>query len=264
MLIVGERINASRKSIAKAIERRDTSFIQKEAKIQDEAGADYIDLNAALYEDQEAEYFRWIVEAVQNVTEKPLSIDSADPATIKSVISLVKKAPIINSTTLEPSRLDRILPLVKEYGAKVIGLCQSEKVIPKTLSEKMELADQLVQKLLQSNIPLGDLYIDPLIFPLAADTSSAQVALEAIEMIMKVFPDVHTICGLSNVSHGLPQRKLVNRTYLTAAVSHGLDAVILDPTDKELYSSLKASIMVAGRDEFCTEYIKAFREGRLV
>ena len=126
----------------------------------------------------------------------------------------------------------------------------------------MEMAGQLVEKVKAAGIPLDDLYIDPLVYPLATNDQSALATLNAIEQIMKQFPGVHTTCGLTNVSYGLPNRKLVNRTFLVAAIARGLDSAILDPTDKQLFGALKAALMIASRDEFCMQYITGFREGR--
>ncbi|MGP0043599.1 MAG: methyltetrahydrofolate cobalamin methyltransferase, partial [Syntrophobacteraceae bacterium] len=111
--------------------------------------------------------------------------------------------------------------------------------------------------------PADYLYIDPLVYPLATDTTSAMATLEAIALIMKEFPGVHTVCGLTNISYGLPNRLLVNRTFLTSAIVRGLDAAIMDPTDKQLYASLRAAVAIAGNDEFCMEFVHAFRAGRL-
>jgi 5-methyltetrahydrofolate--homocysteine methyltransferase len=170
---------------------------------------------------------------------------------------------MINSITLEPARLEGILPLVIEHGAKVIGLCQSEESMAETADDKVKLAGQLIEKATQAGVALDDLYIDPLVYPLSTNPQSASATLEAVSRIMKEFPGVHTTCGLTNVSHGLPSRKLVNRTFLVAAVVHGLDSAIMDPTDKQLYGTFKAAVTVAGRDEYCMEYITAFRQGRL-
>jgi 5-methyltetrahydrofolate--homocysteine methyltransferase len=262
MLIIGERINASRKAIAEAIASRNVTLIQNEAKVQATAGADYIDINAGTFVGEEAEHLQWLIETVQEVVEIPLCIDSPDPAVIKAVLPLVKKTPMINSITLEPSRLEGILPLVVEYKAKVIGLCQSEDVVAGTAVEKILMAGQLVEKVEAAGIPLHNLFIDPLVYPLATNHESALTTLDAIDQIMTEFIGVHTTCGLTNVSHGLPARKLVNRTFLVAAILRGLDSAILDPTDKELYGALKAALAISGKDEFCMEYIKGFREGR--
>jgi 5-methyltetrahydrofolate--homocysteine methyltransferase len=263
MIIIAERINASRKYIAQAIATRNAPFIQNEAKAQAQAGADYIDVNAGTFVGEEAQHLGWIIDVVQEVTDLPLCIDSPDPKVIAEVLPRVKRPPMINSITLEPARLEGILPLVLEAGAKVIALCQSQDSMAETADEKVRMAERLVEISTRAGIPLEDIYIDPLVYPLATNTRSALETLEAIERIMKEFPGVHTVCGLTNVSHGLPARKLVNRTFLVAAITRGLDSAILDPTDKDLYAALKAVLMVMGKDEFCMNFITSYREGRL-
>ena len=263
MIIVGEKINSTRKPIAEAIAARDKEHIQKEANAQSEAGADYIDVNAAAFMEKEAECLHWVIETVQEATETPLCLDSPDPAVIKKVIPLAKKPPMINSINLEPSRLEALLPLIRDYSATVIGLCQTKEQMGKTVQEKVEIAGRLVEKITAAGISINSLYIDPLVFPVGTDTKSVSATLDAIEIIMKQFNGVHTICGLTNVSHGLPQRKLINRTLLAAAIARGLDAAILDPTDRQLVSVMRAALMLMGKDEFCMEYIKAFRKGQL-
>jgi len=263
MLIVAERINSSRKSVAQAMEVQDKGFIQNEARIQVEAGADYIDVNAGSFIGEETELLKWVVEVVQETTDVPLCIDSPDPEVIKAVLPLLHRPPMVNSITMEPVRLEGILPLVAEQKARVIGLCQSEDTLAETVDDKVRLAFRLVEEVSKAGIPLDDLYIDPLVYPISSNPLSALAVLEAIELIMKEFPGVHTICGLTNVSYGLPSRKLINRTFLVAAITKGLDAVIMDPTDKELFGALKAALAVVSKDEYCMEYIAAFRDGRL-
>jgi cobalamin-dependent methionine synthase I len=263
MLIIAERINASRKTIAQAISAADRAFIQGEAKAQAEAGAHYIDVNAGTFVGEEAEKLKWIVDAVQEVTDLPLSIDSPDPEVIRAILPLVKKPPVINSITLEPSRIEGILPLVTEYRTKVIALCQAENEMAETADDKVRLAGRLVEKLTGAGVSIDDIYIDPLVYPLSTNPQSAGATLEAIRGIMGKFPGVHTVCGLTNVSYGLPARKLINRAFLAAAITMGLDAAIIDPTDKQLFAMLKAVTMVAGKDDFCMDYICAFREGRV-
>jgi len=263
MLIIGERLNSSRNSIEKAIRSRDVGFIQAEAEAQAQAGAHYLDVNAGVFVGEEAECLKWLVIAVQGVTDLPLCIDSPDPEVVKSVLPLVGKTPMINSITLEPSRLEGLIPLVKDHGTKVIGLCQSEDRMAETADQKTEMAGRLAEKVAAAGIPLDHLYIDPLVYPLGADYKSAQATLDAIDRIMAEFPGVHTTCGLTNVSHGLPNRRLINRTFLIMAMTRGLDSAILDPCDRQLYGSLKAATVLAGQDDFCMEYVTAFREGRL-
>ena len=263
MMIVAERINSSRKSVAQAMEVQDKGFIQNEARIQVEAGADYIDVNAGSFIGEETELLKWVVEVVQETTDVPLCIDSPDPEVIKAVLPLLHRPPMVNSITMEPVRLEGILPLVAEQKAKVIGLCQSEDTLAETVDDKVRLAGLLVEEVSKAGISLDDLYIDPLVYPISSNPVSALAVLEAIERIMKEFPGVHTICGLTNVSYGLPSRKLINRTFLVAAITKGLDAVIMDPTDNALFGALKAALAVVSKDEYCMEYIAAFRDGRL-
>ncbi|MFO7600048.1 MAG: methyltetrahydrofolate cobalamin methyltransferase, partial [Candidatus Desulfacyla sp.] len=144
-----------------------------------------------------------------------------------------------------------------------IGLCQSEDAIADSVEAKMEMADKLVDVVTAEGISKEDLYIDALVYPLATNSLSAAATLEAIGNIMKTFHGVHTTCGLTNVSYGLPNRKLLNRTFLIAALSVGMDSAIMDPTDKGLYSSLKTMLTIMGKDDFCLEYLTAYRNGRL-
>lgn len=263
MLIIGERINASRKTISQAISSLNEDLIKKEVRAQAVAGADYIEVNAGTFLSEEVNVLSWLIEVVQDVTDLPLCIDSPDPKVIKSVLPLLKTPAIINSITLETTRLEGILPLVKDYEAKVIALCQSGDRLAETTDAKVEMADILVNEVTEAGISLEDLYIDPLVYPLSTNSGSALAALDAIHHIMKQFPGVHTICGLSNISHGLPNRSLINRTFLAAAMARGLDSAIMDPTDKQIYGTLKAAHMIVGKDDFCMQFINDFREGKL-
>lgn len=262
MLVIAERINSSRKYIRQAIKEENVEFIQNEAIAQAQAGADFIDVNAGTFVGQEKERLKWVIEVVQSATDIPLCIDSPDPHVIKEALPLVKTTPMINSINLEPDRLKAILPLVVEHRTKVIALCQSEDEMAETEDTKVKMAHALVEKMTAAGGNLDDLYIDPLVYPVSTNTNSALASVKAIERIMKEFPGVHTTCGLTNVSFGLPQRKLINRSFLVAAVTHGLDSAILDPTDKQLYGALKASLVLSGKDEFCMAYVSDFRNGR--
>jgi 5-methyltetrahydrofolate--homocysteine methyltransferase len=262
MLIVAERINASRKSIRAALEAMDAAAIQQEARAQDEAGAHYIDVNGGTFPGREAELLAWLVDTVQQVTDKPLCLDSPDATALAAALPRVRtRPPMINSINLERERYERILPLALEHRAKIVALCQGEGVPAATASQKVALATELVERLSRAGIPLDDIYVDPLVFPLGTDSASAQATIDAIGEIMLRFPGVHTICGLTNVSHGLPARKLINRTFLVGAMGRGMDAAIVDPTDPQLVSALYAARAVFGRDEYCMGLIEAFREG---
>lgn len=264
MLIVGERINASRKAIRAALEQLDAEAIRREARLQAEAGAHYIDVNGGTFPGREPELLAWLVEVVQSVTDRPLCLDSTDPDALAAALQKIGiHPPMINSITLETDRFARMLPLVREHGAKVVALCQGEGGLADTVQRKVDAASRLVERLVRGGIALGDIYVDPLVFPVATDSGAGSVAIAAIGEIMRGFPGVHTICGLTNVSHGLPARKLLNRSFLVAAMSAGLDAAILDPLDRELMASLLATSALLGHDEYCTELLRAYRAGRL-
>ena len=264
MLIVGERINASRKAIRAALEAMDAAAIQQEARTQDAAGARYIDVNGGTFPGREPELLAWLVDTVQAATDKPLCLDSSDPAALAAALPRVKtRLPMINSINLERDRFERVLALALEHRAKLIALCQGEGVPAASAEQKVALAAELVERLTRAGIALDDIYVDPLVFPLGTDSQSAQATIDAIGEIMRRYPGVHTICGLTNVSHGLPARKLINRTFLVAAMSRGMDAAIVDPTDAELVSAVYAARAVFGRDDYCMALIEAFQEGRV-
>ena len=264
MLIVAERINASRKAIRSALERLDAAVIQTEARDQTTAGAKYIDVNGGTFPGREPELLSWLVEVAQEATSLPLCLDSSDPLALAAALPKVKQSPpMINSISLEGARFTDVLALARDYKAKLIALCQGEGHPATTTEAKAGLASQLIDRLTDGGIALDDIYVDPLVFPIATDPHSAAATLKAIGEIMQRYPGVHTICGLTNVSHGLPARKLMNRTFLVAAISHGLDAVIADPTDPALMAAILAGEALIGRDEYCMDFIEGFQIGKL-
>jgi 5-methyltetrahydrofolate--homocysteine methyltransferase len=264
MLIVAERVNASRKAIRAALEKLDAAAIANEVRIQVDAGAHYIDVNGGTFPGREAELLCWLVDIAQGQTQLPLCLDSPDAEALAAALPRIKGArPMINSINLEPERFDKILPLARKYQAKLIALAQGEGVPAAGAAEKVELATRLVEQLLKGGMLLDDIYVDPLVFPVGTDSNSALATVTAMREIMARFPGVHTICGLTNVSHGLPARKLVNRTFLAGAIANGMDAAIVDPTDAQLMATLFAAEAVFGRDEYCVNFIDAFQAGKL-
>lgn len=263
MIIIGERINSTRKAIARAIEERDVAFLQKEALVQAEAGADYIDVNAGTFIEKEVDYLEWLVQKVQAVTDKPLCIDSPNSKALISALRAHKGKPIINSITAQKEIYEPILRLVKEYKCGIMALCQDDSGIPKTTEGKVEIASRLVEGLTAQGIPLEDIYVDTLVQPIAVDSSSVVVVLDAIEQIEDKYPGVHTSCGLSNVSFGLPDRSLLNQAFLLMAMAKGLDAAILDPCDHRLMAGIIAANPLLGKDKYCMDYLNAFRAKKL-
>ncbi len=263
MILVGEMINTSRRNIAEAVEKRDAEFIGKVARDQAETGAHYIDVNAGTYVDEEVDCLCWLVETVQSEVNLPLCLDSPNPKALSEAIKRHKGEPMINSISLEKDRFHSLLSVVTSRPCKVVALCMAQTSMPRTVEERVSVGSELINKLTDEGIPLGNIYVDPLVQPVSVDTAMGIAALGAIHKIMNDFPGVNTICGLSNVSFGLPERHLINRNFLALCMAYGLSAAILDPTDRKLMATLLAVEMILGRDEYCENFIKAYQDGRI-
>jgi len=262
MIIIGEKINSTRKDMAQAISQNDAAYIQKIALEQVNAGANMLDVNCATQIDNEPAKMAWLVKIVQGRINIPLVIDSPNPLAIESALKVHQGQSIINSTTAEPDRIKQIFPLAQKYRAGLIALCIDEKGMPKTAQDRFEIARRLYQTALDYKIPPEDLYIDPLVRPVATEPGQVNEFLDSLRLI-KTLKNVKTICGLSNVSFGLPDRKLLNATFVVMALAAGLDAAILDPTDKAVLARIKASEALLNQDEYCLNYITAHRENKL-
>lgn len=262
MIIVGELINASRKAIGAAIESQDREAIKKLAKDELDAGADYIDVNAGIFVGKEPEYLTWLVQQVQKSVEAPCAIDSPDPKAIQSALAVHKGVPMINSISLEKERYDKLMPIIAGTDFKVVALCMSDEGMPTTTDDRMAIADKLVNSLVQNGIPLENIYVDPLVQPVATNSRFGVEFLEAVEKIMTTFTGIHTMCGLSNISYGLPVRKFMNQAFMVMAIARGLDGAIINPLDTRMMANIITAEALAGRDDFCMNYLKAYRAGK--
>lgn len=263
MLIIGERINATRKRIGRAVLARDAEFIAREAKTQAEVGATHIDCNAGRDPEREVEDLEWLVSTVQDAVDLPLSIDSANPQAIAAALKLARKRPIVNSVTAEKVRIARVMPLVQKYDALVVALCMGDGGMPAGAKQRIEAAEEIVRSAEEFGIPTDRMYFDPVIVPVSTSVNEAIAVVETVRHIMTQLKGAHTTCGLSNISFGLPKRNTLNRTYLAMLMAAGLDGVIMDPTDPHMMSTVLAARAIVGRDEWCMEYIQASRADRL-
>ena len=263
MLIIGELLNSTRKMTAQAIETRQGDYIRKTARDQIENGAHFIDVNAGAFQENEAGHLKWLVKEVQAETGAPCCIDSPNPGALEAAVSVHKGIAMVNSISLEKERYDALLPIVAGTDLKIIGLCMSDSGMPQTGDERCAIADRLINGMVRKNIPIENIYIDPLVQPIATNTRFGAAFLDAVEKIMRTFPGVHTVCGLSNISFGLPERRHLNRTFMVMSIARGLDAAIIDPLDKKMMANITTAHTLYGRDEFCMNYIKAYRAGKL-
>jgi 5-methyltetrahydrofolate--homocysteine methyltransferase len=263
MKIIGEKINGTRKKVAAAIADRDAAFIRDLARSQAANGADWLDLNAGTHPDREADDLLWLIGLVQEETDLPLCLDSANPRALEAAIGKVKKTPMINSINGEPDRLDNILPLVTQHGCEVIALAMDGKKIPGSAGERLAVVRRLFEATREAGVPDDRVYVDPLVMTIATDVESANTTLDTIRAVRKEYPEAHVCLGLSNVSFGLPARSLVNRTFLVLATAAGMDTAIVDPGDARLRATLLATEMVLGRDRHCLNFTRAYRQGLL-
>jgi 5-methyltetrahydrofolate--homocysteine methyltransferase len=261
MKIIGEKINGTRKRVARAIAERDVEYIKDLAANQAEAGSNWLDVNAGTHPDKEPDDLIWLIETIQSVVETPLSLDSANPAALNVAIKVVNKTPMINSISGEPARLEKILPIVAEHGCEVIALAMDDKKIPETTEKRLEIIDKVMAATRAAGVPDDKVYVDPLVMTIATANQSAVIAYETIRAVHEQYPAVHFTMGLSNISFGLPARKQINRAFLILAMQNGLDSAILDPLDKELMAAIVTTDLLLGRDKHCLNYIRASRKG---
>ncbi|KXS39157.1 MAG: 5-methyltetrahydrofolate--homocysteine methyltransferase [Candidatus Frackibacter sp. T328-2] len=265
MIIIGELINTSREGLEAAVKGRDKEFIHNLAKKQEDAGADFIDVNCGTLIQEEPEALEWLVKTVQAVVEVPLCIDSPNPEALKRGLKAYEheENAIINSITAESERYEQILPLLKEYDVSVVALAMDDNGMPKNADDRINVATNLVEDLIADGIAMEDIYVDPIIQPIGTDVKMGPEILNAIDTITNKYEEIHITCGLSNISHGLPKRQLLNQSFLVLAMSRGLDSAILDPLDEKIMSLVIAGDTLLGNDKYCGNYIRAAKSDKL-
>ena len=262
MLIIGERINATRKKIGEAVQKGDAAFIREEALKQISAGAHALDVNGGV-PGRERELLPWLVGVVQEAQDIQLCLDTADPGALRGALPLCKRKAIINSVTDEKERYDNVVPLAREFGAGVIALCMSESGPPEGADGRVTTACRLVDRLTADGVPLEDIYVDPCVFPVSTGPEHGPALLDATSRICSRYPGVHVSAGVSNVSFGMPVRRLLNETLLILLMSRGLDTAIIDPCQEGVVARILAAEALTGLDDYCANYLRAFREGKL-
>ena len=261
MFIIGELINGMYKDIGKAIQTKDKSIIQKRALEQIKAGADALDVNCGPASKDPLNDIQWLINSIQEVTDRTISIDSSRPQVIESGLKAAKNKVIINSTTADQDKLDALIPLALKYNAKLIGLTISKKGIPQNKDQRLELAATIVGACQEKGFPIEDIYLDPIVMPVNVAQSQMKDILESIRDFKIISdPAPKTVVGLSNVSQGTCQRGLVNKTFLIMAVGFGLDAAILDPLDKDLVDGAITSDLILNKHIYCDSYLDAYRK----
>lgn len=262
--VIGERINTSRKYVQEAVAARHAEYIIKDVQLQQEAGATFIDVNAGARIGHEVEDMGWLLETIQPVVELPLAIDSPDPAVLEMAFDMVERDPLVNSISLEKERFEAMMPFLQGKTCKIIALCMDDSGMPNSADDIIERADVLTKELVKIGFPVGSIYIDPLVQPISTDANKGMMVLDAVHGIKDLYPEIHITGGLSNISYGLPQRKIINRTFITLMMGAGMDSAIIDPLDGKIMATIKAADMLLGNDDFCGNYLKGVRAGVIV
>jgi 5-methyltetrahydrofolate--homocysteine methyltransferase len=265
MVIIGEKINTINGGVAKALNSRDETFFQNLALSQVNSGiVDVIDINVGSSAEDEPDNMRWAVSCIEEVlgNRVRLAIDSSSPEAIIAGIEAVanKAGTFLNSITLEEARHRDLLPIAKQYDLNIIALPLDGTGIPQSPEQRLRLAEKVVELVKGQGISLSRLYIDCLVEPVSISCEAALVSLDTVRAVKQRIPEAKTFMCVSAVSFGLPNRKLINRNFLSLLLREGIDALILDPLDANLVRNLFASELLMGKDSYCQRYLGQFRK----
>jgi 5-methyltetrahydrofolate--homocysteine methyltransferase len=257
-VVIGERINPSaNKKLAEALKTGGhEDIVRKEALAQVEAGADMVDVNVSSFGVDEVDLLPRAVKAAMEAVDVPLCIDSADPAALEAALKVYKGKPLVNSVSGETHSIDKVLPLVKEYGAAVVGLVQDDEGVPKDAERRVKVAHAIVERADKLGIPREDIVIDCLAFAVGADTDSGPEVLEAIRRV-KAELGLNQTLGASNVSFGLPDRDSLNNAFLAMIIDAGVTCLITNV--RKALQVVRSVDLLLGRDKRARRYVEAYR-----
>ncbi len=258
MIIIGEKLNGSIPSVAKAIAEKDADLIRERARMQAEAGATFLDVCASVEEDVEVETLKWMIDLVQEVTDTPICVDSPSAKSCVAAIPFCKRPGLINSVSLEGDKIDTIFPVIADTDWECVALLCDNDGIPDSVERRMKIFFGIMEKAKQYGIAPSRLHIDPLVVTLGTDQTALTVFADCCRRIKYEYPEIHITSGLSNISFGLPVRKNINQAFMVLAMNAGMDSAIVDPTNKNMIGMIYATNALLERDEYCLEYIGKF------
>lgn len=244
MILIGENINIMSKNLGPAMKERNAKPIQEMVLAEVAAGVDYLDLNIGPARRDGDKLMEWIVNVVQEVTDKPLSLDTTNPVAMEAGLKVCKSKALINSISLQLARLESELPLVKKYNASMIGLLWGAEGMPRDANERCAMAVEIVYKANEIGIPNEDIWIDPIVSPVSVEINQVKACVEFMGMLSEIAPGCKSVVGLSNISNGAPGhlRPYLNRAYLVMLMKHGLYSAISDASDAELIKVAKGGM----------------------
>ncbi len=257
--IIGERINPTgRKKLLAELKAGNLDMVRRDAAAQVEAGAGIIDVNTGVPGADEAALMREMITAIQEVTDTPLCLDTANPDALQAGLEMYEGKALINSVNGEEERLESVLPLVKEYDASVIALCMDDDGIPPTAEARLKVAEKIIERAAKLGIPLERLVVDPLALTMGSDHLAGKIAIDTIKLVVREYGSNITI-GASNISFGMPDRPSINATFLAMAIEAGLTCPITNPLDEDCLVAIQAADLVMGRDQYGMNWIQSFR-----
>lgn len=258
MIIIGEKLNGSIPSVAKAIAEKDADLIRERARMQAEAGATFLDVCASVEEAVEVETLKWMIDLVQEVTDTPICVDSPSARSCVAAIPFCKRPGLINSVSLEGDKIDTIFPVIADTDWECVALLCDNDGIPDSVERRMKIFFGIMEKAKQYGIAPSRLHIDPLVVTLGTDQTALTVFADCCRRIKYEYPEIHITSGLSNISFGLPVRKNINQAFMALAMNAGMDSAIVDPTNKNMIGMIYATNALLERDEYCLQYIDKF------
>lgn len=258
MIIIGEKLNGSIPSVAKAIAEKDADLIRERARMQAEAGATFLDVCASVEEAVEVETLKWMIDLVQEVTDTPICVDSPSARSCVAAIPFCKRPGLINSVSLEGDKIDTIFPVIADTDWECVALLCDNDGIPDSVERRMKIFFGIMEKAKQYGIAPSRLHIDPLVVTLGTDQTALTVFADCCRRIKYEYPEIHITSGLSNISFGLPVRKNINQAFMVLAMNAGMDSAIVDPTNKNMIGMIYATNALLERDEYCLQYIDKF------
>ena len=264
MIIIGEKINGSIPSVAKAIAERDAEFIKARAIAQEQAGATFIDCCASVPEAEEVETLKWMIDCIQEVTDLPISVDSPSADVLVEAYKFCKRPGLFNSVSGEGDKIEKIFAVMAQpenKGWQVIALLSDDTGIPKNAADRLRVFDKIMAKAKEYGISPDRIQIDPLVEMLCTSENGIETNTEVITTVREKYPTIHITAAVSNISFNLPVRKMLNLGFTVLAMNAGLDSAILDPTNRDMMGLIYATEALLGLDDYCMEYISAYREG---
>ena len=261
MIIIGEKLNGSIPSMGKAIAEKNEARIKNLARIQSEAGADFLDVCASVQVDEEVETLKWLLDLVQSASDVPICLDSPSAETLVAALPFVKKPGVVNSVSGEGNKIDLIFPAIADSEWGCVALLCDDRGIPQTVERRMEVFEAIMKRAKEFNIAPSRLYIDPLVVTLSTNDTAFTTFAECTRQIKKLYPEIHITSGLSNISFGLPVRKLINMAFMILSIEAGMDSAIVDPTNRDMLGVIYAAEALLENDEFCLEYIGKYKAG---